>query len=92
MRALAATFERRGTQLPSKIPPGLSEAFGLDAAKQQQWWAFIQRSRLPSDGLPLDRVVLQLQRFLMPVLIAAHTGNQFQRLWSHQAEDWTATQ
>lgn len=38
-RAIAATFERRGTALPADGPEALSARFAYDAAKQRQWQA-----------------------------------------------------
>ncbi|UUZ63243.1 nucleotidyl transferase AbiEii/AbiGii toxin family protein [Polaromonas sp. P1-6] len=42
-RAVAATFARRGTALPSGTPAGLRNEFAEDAAKQMQWQAFLKR-------------------------------------------------
>ncbi len=39
-RAIAATFARRNTQVPSATPDGLSDAFADDPGKQRQWEAF----------------------------------------------------
>lgn len=41
-RAIAATFERRGTDIPSATPEGLTPAFGEDEAKQRQWDVFVR--------------------------------------------------
>lgn len=41
-RAIAATFERRRTAIPSETPEGLTPAFVEDEAKQRQWQAFVQ--------------------------------------------------
>jgi hypothetical protein len=44
--AIAATFERRQTDLPRELPLGLSEAFAADAGKRIQWAAFLRKNRL----------------------------------------------
>ncbi len=63
-RAIAATFERRGTALPDGTPEALSAAFANDAAKQRQWQAFV---RDLGTGVPsLGDVVSALAAFLLP--------------------------
>ncbi len=39
-RAVAATFVRRQTEIPSDFPDALTPAFSEDPAKQRQWSAF----------------------------------------------------
>jgi predicted nucleotidyltransferase component of viral defense system len=48
--AAAATFKRRGTQVPSEVPVTLTDAFAADDAKQKQWKAFVGRSGLGERG------------------------------------------
>jgi hypothetical protein len=50
-RAIQATFERRGTPLPRRLPAALTAEFSDSASKQQQWQGFLQRSRLPDSSL-----------------------------------------
>jgi hypothetical protein len=45
-RALAATFARRGTPLPSAVPLPLSPEFYEANAKQAQWQGFLRKGRL----------------------------------------------
>ncbi|HEY5238598.1 MAG TPA: nucleotidyl transferase AbiEii/AbiGii toxin family protein [Rhizomicrobium sp.] len=40
-RAIAATFARRQTTIPTEVPDALTPAFAQDPAKQRQWAAFI---------------------------------------------------
>lgn len=44
VRAIRATFERRGTPLPRTTPPGLTPEFFADHAKYQQWRAFLRKT------------------------------------------------
>lgn len=67
--AVAATFARRGTALPGGLPLGLTAAFADDAAKRQQWAAFLGKNRLAAP--PLAQVVADLAAWLAPVLAAA---------------------
>lgn len=61
-QAIAATFARRGTPLPTSIPIGLTTAFSEEKQKQRQWKAFVARNRL--DALALDAVVDVLASFV----------------------------
>lgn len=61
-RAIAATFVRRGTALPTGWPVGLTDAFADDAGKQRQWQAFLRKNRLDAPGFP--EVVKQLRTAL----------------------------
>ncbi|MCY3995613.1 MAG: nucleotidyl transferase AbiEii/AbiGii toxin family protein [Rhodobacter sp.] len=64
-RAIAATFERRGTDVPSETPDGLTPAFGEDEAKQRQWEAFIRDVSFGPGSL--QDVVVELSGFLMSI-------------------------
>lgn len=63
-RAIEATFERRGTDVPVEEPVALSQTFAKDAAKQRQWAAFVRD--LDIDVPALDVVVANLSEFLLP--------------------------
>lgn len=67
--AIAATFERRKTQVPDTWPPGLSDAFAGDATKSAQWQAFLHKNRL--DAQPLDSVIQAVRRFVAEPLALA---------------------
>lgn len=60
--AIAATFARRGTTLPSGVPLGLSEEFARDVTKLNQWQAFLRKNRL--DAPALELVVAEVRDFL----------------------------
>lgn len=62
-RAIAATFARRGTEIPIDLPDALSPAFAADEQKQQQWRVFIEGVSLdPGD---LADVIQDLAVFLL---------------------------
>lgn len=75
-RASAATFARRGTEIPAEPPDALTPAFAADAAKQAQWRAFVEDLELAPPAL--DMIVSDLQAFLMPHAARAreHDGQQ----------------
>lgn len=68
-RAIAATFERRGTELPQAIPEALREDFALDPQKTQQWRSFVED--VVADPGELVVVTAALATFLLPHLEAA---------------------
>lgn len=68
-RAIAATFERRGTDIPSETPDGLTPAFGEDEAKRRQWEVFVRDVSVDPGSL-LD-VIGTIVGLLMPAAEAA---------------------
>jgi len=50
-RAIAATFERRGTEIPAELPDALTSAFAEDEHKQRQWNVFLENVALHSGSL-----------------------------------------
>jgi hypothetical protein len=89
VEAIAATFERRGTPLPTALPAGLSAAFAIDQVKQTQWTAF--RRRQPADQkLPeLPDVIAEINRFVESPLLAASARQPFAYKW-HSGRGWMA--
>lgn len=71
VRAIQATFERRGTPLPTTDPPALTPAFSRDAEKQAQWRAFVRKNRLSGVPEDFETSVAEVARFLLPVVEAA---------------------
>ena len=73
-RAIAATFERRKTEIPTELPDALTRAFAEDNAKQQQWAGFIKDVEVNLG--PLSEVIDALAEMLMPHMAAARAlGN-----------------
>ncbi|MEJ7670902.1 MAG: nucleotidyl transferase AbiEii/AbiGii toxin family protein [Casimicrobiaceae bacterium] len=63
-RAIAATFERRGTAIPEATPDALTQAFATNEAKQQQWQAFIRDLAVETPRFEI--IITDLAEFLMP--------------------------
>jgi hypothetical protein len=78
--ALAATFDRRRTPLPSAPPLALTAEFHGDKMKRQQWRAFLNKGKL-AEGLELERVTGVLGHFLLPPTAALVAGRRFDRAW-----------
>lgn len=68
-RAIAATFARRKTDIPSELPDALTPAFAADASKVQQWNAFV--ADVTFQPGTLAEVTKDLAEFLMPHAAAA---------------------
>jgi predicted nucleotidyltransferase component of viral defense system len=68
-RAIAATFERRETEIPTELPDALTRAFAKDERKQRQWNAFLENVAL--DPGSLADVTEGVAGFIMPHAIAA---------------------
>jgi len=77
---IAATFRRRGTNVPATVPTGLGPEFVNDPAKRAQWAAFLDRTAAGSNvGFPA--VAADLRLFLMPVAVALASGMRFKQQW-----------
>lgn len=68
-RAIAATFARRKTEIPSEPPDALTSAFADDPAKTQQWNSFVEDVAFQPRSLA--EVIRDLAAFLMPYAAAA---------------------
>ncbi|EIM72219.1 hypothetical protein A33O_20605 [Nitratireductor aquibiodomus RA22] len=68
-RAIAATFARRDTEIPTDLPDALSPDFAADDQKQRQWKAFVEDVAL--DPGTLADVIDDLSAFLLPHAAAA---------------------
>jgi len=90
-RAVAATFGRRGTQIPVELPVGLTSAFADDAVKQTQWRAFRKRLGVRESPEILADLVNGLVTFLGGPLHAAARGEVFDVRWRAPGPwDWKA--
>ena len=54
-KAIAATFSRRGTEIPTAVPAGLTSQFSVDPQKTQQWATYTTSIGL--EGLTLDDAI-----------------------------------
>ncbi|MGP1682276.1 MAG: nucleotidyl transferase AbiEii/AbiGii toxin family protein [Giesbergeria sp.] len=67
--AIAATFNRRATPLPTELPIGLSDEFADDGSRQALWAVFLRKNGLKA--MPLGDVVAALRKSLQPALAHA---------------------
>lgn len=81
VRAIRATFERRGTPIPGDIPPAVVDAFASDLERQAQWGGYLRRQRI--EDVPVSFVEsMQLVRdFILPPLGAASRNQVLRSRW-----------
>lgn len=68
-RAIAATFERRETPIPTDLPDAMTDAFARDDQKQRQWRAFVEGVAHNTGNL--TDIIPEIATFLMPHAVAA---------------------
>lgn len=76
--SIHATFERRKTALPDRMPFALTSSFLTDPGKVQQWSGFARRLRLDPATPTLAEVGSEIAEFLRPIFGAQSED----RTWS----------
>lgn len=84
--AIAATFDRRKTPLPTEAPLALTLAFGTDPTKQRQWQAFLNKNRITAASLS-DTVAL-LSALLWPATVVAASASNATAKWHAETLQW----
>jgi hypothetical protein len=79
-RAIRATFERRGTVLPTTTPVALTEAFAGDPTKNTQWAGFVRKAGVRGAG-GLKETVAAVAAFVGPPLDHAAAGTPIPSSW-----------
>ncbi len=86
--AILASFERRGSTIPTVVPFALTEEFLNDSQKKQQWAAFVSRLN-PGDEAPsLEEVGTILRTFLLPCISGDSQAEAEVRSWT-PSQYWT---
>ena len=85
VKAIKATFERRGTVIPATPPAALLDDFGTDRETQAQWRAFTTRNPLLISPPDLTNVLAEIKEFVMPPAKAAARGTRFEKRWKKGA-------
>ena len=78
--ALRKTFENRKTEIISN-PVVFHEAFASDKGKQDQWRAFLQRTKLRDVPENFIAVIKELKAFINPVIIALVENKAVHKNW-----------
>ena len=84
--AIAATFARRTTALPTERPMALTKEFSEDAAKLRQWQAFLNKNRIEAASLG-DTVAL-LDDLLWPPTQVAAANSKAKATWRPDSLRW----
>ena len=84
--AIAATFARRQTALPTERPMALTKQFSEDTAKLRQWQAFLNKNRIGAASLS-DTVAL-LDDLLWPPTRVAAASSQATATWRPDSLRW----
>jgi len=77
--AIAATFARRETPLPTEPPLALTPAFA--EAKQAQWTAFLKRTEISLAPEPFPEIQTQVVRLVMPPALSLAKAGRFEAHW-----------
>ena len=81
-QAIAATFDRRGTDIPTDTPSALTPAFAEDAAKQAQWRGFLRRTAIAMSPGPFAELQATVAAFVLPPVHALVAGKTFDGTWN----------
>jgi hypothetical protein len=79
--AIRATFARRQTLLPTRVPLALTPEFSTDRAKATQWSAFLKKGKLIDEPPPFSDVTRLLESFLIPPTLAIASNEAWDRTW-----------
>ena len=81
--AIAATFERRKTALPTRDqqPLVFTAEFFTNDSKQKQWKAFVNKNRAFVVDETVEFALLAIRDFLMPIVTALSSNESFGKKW-----------
>ncbi len=79
--AIQKTCDRRRTAIRTE-PVALTKAFSEDPARQTQWAAYRQKSRLETAPKELKELVQTVADFLSPIVRALGSGQPFSGTWN----------
>lgn len=79
--SIHSTLKRRGNDLTTEAPIGLTKIFASDSSRQAIWKSFWKKSVRRDPALSLEEVVSFASSFIVPPAIAAAKGEKFGRRW-----------
>jgi len=83
-KAIQATFKRRETEIPDKVPIVFTPEFANNPSKQVQWKAFLRKitpEKEISEG-NFEIVIKSISEFIFPVFQAINRLQEFERKWA----------
>jgi hypothetical protein len=78
--AFEATFARRGTALPDRVPIGLTDEFAEDPLVKENWMRFRRKAGVDAE-LTFTSVIDVVRQFVVPPLNALAAGGSFTSSW-----------
>ena len=84
--AIAATFARRTTALPTERPMALTKEFSEDVAKLRQWQAFLNKNRI--EAASLAETIALLDDLLWPPTQVAAANSCATATWRPDSLRW----
>jgi predicted nucleotidyltransferase component of viral defense system len=87
--AIAATFARRSTAVPTVRPLALTSQFSEDETKRRQWQAFLNKNRLT--GATLTDTVALLDVLLWRPTELASSAVDHKEMWGPTLSSWSTT-
>lgn len=79
-QAISATFKRRKTNIPERLPLAFTREFIDDEAKNKQWNAFVKKGKL-SKNPSFEEVVMLVNNFTYPILESISRNEIFNMMW-----------
>lgn len=79
-RAIVRTFARRHTEVVPN-PICFTDDFAIDSTKAVQWTAFVRNGKLTDAPARFDEVVAVVRAFILPVITAIITNEEFSTVW-----------
>lgn len=67
-KAIAATFERRRTEIPSGTPVALTPAFAESVVRKRHWEGFVRRNRLAAELVTFEQTQVVIAGLVNPAL------------------------
>ncbi len=79
-QAIRATFARRKTKFPEKLPTALTEEFSCDTGKQTQWNAFLRKNKLKA-SFEFRDLIGALGNFFAKIIETENKGETLFENW-----------
>ena len=87
-QAIKATFNRRNTEISTKIPLALTDEFFQDESKQKQWFAFLNKGKLNVKPSSFEGVINDIHKLVIPPYLAIANNQEFNCIWVADQSQW----
>lgn len=86
--AVNGTLLRRGTDIPTEMPVGLTEAFALIAEDRGLWTGFLRRNPPTLEPPPFAELQEELRRFFGPIIASLRAPENAKGRWDPDGGAW----